>query len=336
MSWKKVNLFEYLGHHVFMDEYGFCRSEMIGIFINDINLSDLFAYKEESKRYERIRFGRTGDFVKDITDLFSMDIVRRKKTNQPYYNYDYGNDYLSSDQVASVKPKTIKINLRTRYYINYGYNSGSQEQYANDVIELNSAKDVTKYFCWYLKGADISSFKGAILPEVKVNDELYLVGTGKVTVSKLIDYPNDEETVCEVLDMEGKIHNIKMNSEVFYLPYDNSVNEYAILNKSLNELKLSPYVLCNKDQNHIYNIYWNRINDACYYHVILYKYLNLKNRRHILRLADYEIDRNTFFLSLDKLAGGDFIFKVTAEDRNGKIIAESRGLTDGAPRDFKK
>lgn len=337
MSWKKVNLFEHLGSYVFMDEYGFCHSEINGIFINDINLSDLFAYNNDSKRYERIIFENRGNYTQSIADLFSLDIAKRKKTNQRYYNYGYGDDYFYNDQAVSVKPTTIKVNLRTFYYTTLGYNgSGAQEQHVDDIIELNSAKDVSKYFCWFEEGASISSFKMAILPELKVDDELYLVSVGKVKVSDLVEYPNKYDVVCEAIDVEGKKQNIKMKSEVFYLPYNKAVDEYEDINKSLNELKLSPYVIRSKEQNHIYNIYWNKIEEASCYHVILYKYIELRNRRRILKIADYEVDRNTSFLSLDKLVGANFIFKVKAEDRSGNIIAESRGATDGSPRDFKE
>ena len=334
MSWEKVNLFEYLGRRVFMDEYGFCRSELNGVFINDINISELYAYNDESKRYERIRFGNKGNYAQSLADLFALDIAQRSLR---YYKYGYRNEYLTSDQAVSVEPKTIKVNLKTYYCVAFRYNGPSDEQHADDVIELSSAKDVSKYFCWFEEGASTSSFKMAILPEVKVDDKLYLVGVGKVKVSNLVAYPNKDDVVCEAIDVEGKKQNIKMESEVFYLPYNKAVDEYEDVNKSLNELKLSPYVIRSYEQNHIYNIYWNKIEEASCYHVILYKYIEkLRNRRRILKIADYEVDRNTSFLSLDKLVGANFIFKVKAEDRSGNIIAESRGAIDGLPRDFKK
>lgn len=334
MSWEKVNLFEYLGRHVFRDEYGFCRSELNGVFINDINILELYAYNDESKRYERIRFGNKGNYAQSLADLFALDIAQRSLR---YYKYGYRNEYLTSDQAVSVEPKTIKVNLRIHYYVAFRYNGCSGEQHADDVIELSSAKDVSKYFCWFEEGASTSSFKMAILPELKVDDELYLVGVGKVKVSNLVEYPNKDDVVCEVIDVEGKKQKIKMESEVFYLPYNKAVDEYEDVNKSLNELKLSPYVIRSREQNHIYNIYWNKIEEASCYHVILYKYIEkLRNRRRILKIADYEVDRNTSFLSLDKLVGANFIFKVKAEDRSGNIIAESRGAIEGSPCDFKK
>lgn len=336
MSWEKVNLFEYLGRHVFMDEYGFCRSELNRVFINDINISELYAYNDESKRYERIRFGNKGNYAQSLADLFALDIAKREETSRRYYNYGYSNEYLTNDQAVSVKSKTIKVNLTTYYYVTFGYNGCSSEKHANYIIELNSKEDVKKYSCWFEEGSSTSSFKMIILPELKVDDELYLVGVGKVKVSNLVEYPNKDDVVCEAIDVEGKKQNIKMESEVFYLPYNKAVDEYEDVNKSLNELKLSPYVIRSHEQNHIYNIYWNKIEEASCYHVILYKYIELRNRRRILKIADYEVDRNTSFLSLDKLVGANFIFKVKAEDRSGNIIAESRGAIDGLPRDFKK
>lgn len=333
MSWEKVNLFEYLGRRVFMDEYGFCRSELNSVFINDINISELYAYNDESKRYERIRFDKKGNYAQSLADLFALDIAQ---SSRRYYNYSYSNEYLTSNQAVSAKPKTIKVNLKTYYYVTFGYNGCSSEQHANDIIELNSKEDVKKYSCWFEEGSSTSSFKMIILPELKVDDELYLVGVGKVKVSNLVEYPNKDDVVCEAIDVEGKKQNIKMESEVFYLPYNKAVDEYEDVNKSLNELKLSPYVIRSKEQNHIYNIYRNKIEEASCYHVILYKYIELRNRRRILKIVDYEVDRNTSFLSLDKLVGANFIFKVKAEDRNGNIIAESRGAIEGSPRDFKK
>jgi hypothetical protein len=209
-----------------------------------------------------------------------------------------------------------------------------RQENVSDTIELESPKDIKKYSCWFEEGANYSSFKMVILPETKVDDEFYLVGVGKVKVSKICEYPNKDENVCEVIDVENKRHLVNKNSEVFYLPYDNIPDEYKVLNQSLNELKLSPYLIRHKEPNHIYNVYWNKIEEASCYHVILYKLLNIRNARRVLQIADYEIDRNTCYFALDKLADRDFVFKVKAEDRNGNIIAESRGMTSGSPKFF--
>ena len=90
MSWEKVSLFDCSGREVFMDEYGFCRVNFNGILINGNSTSDLFEYNVTNKRYERYRFGQSGDYSKELESLFNLDLAKRKKTNQPYYNYLYG------------------------------------------------------------------------------------------------------------------------------------------------------------------------------------------------------------------------------------------------------
>jgi len=334
MSWRKVSVFECIGHYVFMDQYGFCRFEIKNITINGINLFELFAYKDESKTYERIGFYPSGNCAKFLADLFSIDIAQRKKT----YAEDYGylSDYLNSYQIESVKPKSIKVELSVHYRVAFNYNGGNQETSIHEIIELKSKEDIIKHCCWFEENADTSSFKMAILPETKVDDELYLVGVGKVKVCSLIKYPNKEDKVCEATDCSGKRQIIKMSSEVFYLPYGKIIDEYADLNHSIDELKLSPFVSRHNNQSPLYNIYWSKIEEARSYHVVLYKLNVFKNRRHVLQIADYEVDRNTCFLSLDNLAGDGFVFKVKAEDRNGNIIAESRGAISGLARNFEE
>ena len=334
MIWKKANLFEKIRHNIFLDEYGYCHLEWNGIFINDLNCSDLYVLNESENQYIRLRFDGD-DIFKNIEKIFNSKIAKRKQTNQPYYGYR-SQDYLMLDQAVPIKVKKVTINLTTNYYAAFGPNGGGQRQErASDKIEIECVDDLKKYECWYSENSDISSFVMVILPEIKVGDEFYLVGVGKVRVSKMIDYPNKDNDVCEVVDIEDKKHIINMESEVFYLPYKKVIDEYEPLNNSLEELRLSPYVMCSKEMD-VYNVYWNKIEEAVCYHVMVYKYLNIRNRRRILFIADYEVDRNTYYFALDKMVGGEFIFKVKAEDRNGKIVAESRGIVNGSPKFFGK
>ena len=46
-------------------------------------------------------------------------------------------------------------------------------------------------------------------------------------------------------------------------------------------------------------------------------------------MSDYEIERNIHFIALTNLAGDSIVFKVKAEDRSGKVIAESRCVSSG-------
>lgn len=335
MIWKKANLFEKIGHEVFLDKYGFCRLERKDVFVNDINTSELYVLTERENQYVRLKFDSPNIF-ENIKQIFSSKIAKKKQNDQPYYSY-ISHDYnITLDQAIPVKVKKIMIELKTYYYATFGLNCcGQRQERARDKIEIESVDDLKKYECWYLEGSNTSSFVMVILPEIKVGDEFYLVGIGKVKVSKIFDYPNKGNDICEVVDIEDKKHNVNLDSEVFYLPYKKFPDEYEPLNKSIEELRLCPYVARSKEMD-VCNVYWNKIEDAVCYHVLVYKYLNVRNRRRVLFVADYEIDRNTYYFALDKLVGGEFIFKVTAEDRNGNIIAESRGMTSGSPRFFNR
>lgn len=335
MSWKKVSLFDCLGREVFMDEYGICRLDFNGILINDISTSDLFKYNKENKRYERYRFGQSGDYLKELENLFDLDLAKRKKTNQPYYNYGYGNVILSSDQATKVKVNKVTISLNTHYYSSFGSNGGGiRQENVSDTIELESPKDIKKYSCWFEEGANYSSLKTVVLSETKVGDEFYLVGLGKVKVSEMMKYPNEDEAVCEVVDSEGKKHCVKINSEVFYLPYSKIDDEFALLNSSLNELALSPYVVSSSDG--IVNIHWQEIEEAARYVVLSYRILNRPGRKRVYHMRDYEVERNDHFIAIPNLIGDGIVFKVKAENRTGEIIAESRCLSSGFETKYMK
>lgn len=319
-----------------MDEYGLCSTSVNGILINGLSTSDLYIFNEQNNRYERFRMNSSGNIAEDLKRIFELKLAKRKKTNQPNY-YGYQSDVLTNEQAVGVRVNTITLSLQTTYYTSFNYKgSDIGQQHVSDTIELEDPKDIKKYTCWFSDKASPSSFKMVILSKTQEGDEFYLVGVGKVKVSKVYNYPNDKNIVCEVIDIENKKHDVNFDSNIFYLPYDEPNSEYEVLNSSLNELLLSPFLVRHNEPNHIYNVYWNPVDEASCYHVILYKYIDIKNRNRILKLADYEIDRNTCYLSLDKLAGKDFIFKVKAEDRNGNIIAESRGIVSGLPQYFNK
>ena len=118
-------------------------------------------------------------------------------------------------------------------------------------------------------------------------------------------------------------------------------------------------------QGNLFNLYWKEVPQAASYSVTLYRAIFAANAEEIramnrsnqalpqwaaqaaklsaltrgervllYRLADYEMDRGTHFLSVGGLVGENFIFRVTALDRAGNAVAFSRDITDGCPRDF--
>lgn len=52
-------------------------------------------------------------------------------------------------------------------------------------------------------------------------------------------------------------------------------------------------------------------------------------------MAEYRVERNRCFLAIPDLIDNGFIIQVAAENREGNIIAKSRGILDqGNPRDW--
>ena len=148
-------------------------------------------------------------------------------------------------------------------------------------------------------------------------------------VTKVFDTPHRDRTICEVEDASGECHNIPFNCEDFYLlPIEKWNNPLEFLDESTNELALLPWVIQKESD---VNVYWKPVDDAANYIVSLYKTREINDRIDIYHLKDYIVDRNECFLILNGLIGGNFIFKVSAEDRNGKIIAQSRGISSSFP-----
>lgn len=176
--------------------------------------------------------------------------------------------------------------------------------------------------------ADDSSQRVHLLPVdyslLQEGDEVYFINKGKVKVSKIYEYPNKDDKVCEVMNSKNEMFCISFKDQkLFYLPYNQPKTLLDEINDSKNTLLLMPYV--DKSEA-IYNIYWKPIKDAARYIVSLYKQLKIGNFYITYHLADYDIDRNTHYLALENLIGENYIFKVTAEGRDGGVIAKSRAM----------
>lgn len=151
----------------------------------------------------------------------------------------------------------------------------------------------------------------------------------------------------------------KPSTKEYPLPAGHVSDALSFLNESLEEGRLEPTLVW---QGNLFNLYWKEVPQAASYRVTLYRAIYAASVEEILggksyspmyaaqaaklsaltrgervllyRLADYETDRGTHFLSVGGLVGENFIFRVTALDREGRAVAYSRGITDGCPRDF--
>lgn len=105
---------------------------------------------------------------------------------------------------------------------------------------------------------------------------------------------------------------------------------FQAFNSALNESQLKPFVL---RKGSVMNIHWKPIPEAAEYIITLYK--SLIGASTLYFMAEYRIERNKCFLAISDLIDNGFIIQIAAENREGNIIAKSRGILDqGNPRDW--
>lgn len=329
MKWKKANLFENIGNKIFLSEYGLCTISLRAVTVNDKSIDQVFLYSSESKAYIHFVFDQS-NLSECIKNVFNGDLATRKPS-QAYYGYNRGASF-SSAEANELKVKSLKIGLQVNYWTSLEHGQ-TQTEYEEVVLEKES--DAGKYFCWIAENMSNDSFQVADLSKIKEGDKLYLMGVGEVLVKKINSFPNNKNSLFVVADTEGNSHDVIFGSSVvYYLPYEHIKDLIDEIDEAKNEQLLLPYVSKSKETPGVYNIYWNSIEEASRYIVSIYKIINITQGLYY-HLADYDIDRNTHYFAIDKLVGGDFVFKVVAEDRNGKAIAKSRGAVNGYPKTFR-
>ena len=92
----------------------------------------------------------------------------------------------------------------------------------------------------------------------------------------------------------------------------------------INSETLMTYV-CREDQT--FNVYWKEIEEAAAYTVEVYRYVDLQHTWY--HLTTMEVSRRDHYVSLNGLIGDGYAFCVTAESRNGEIVARSGALRQG-------
>lgn len=332
MAWEEIKLIDSIRKRVFIDKYGYCEVEDIRIVLDgDSHLHNFYNdyfFDKSSKTYCRI--GSKSLSFREILNLaISKKIYEISSTFKNNYYYEYNRHYDTIDkeriQQLSYKPINLRISCSVLGFDSYG--CFNLKRHYEEVVKITKMSDAEKLVGWYMENSDINSFKHVVLSEIKVGDELFLVDSGKVTVANVYAFPNKDNLICDVVNLDGETTQIDLrNDSLFYLPYSHLEDEFASLNYSINELDLSPYVTSS---GNIFNVHWQPINDAARYIVTAYLILHVSGRKNVYHMCDYDVDRNTHFISLPNIVSSGVVFKVKAEDRAGKVIAESRCLRSG-------
>lgn len=101
-------------------------------------------------------------------------------------------------------------------------------------------------------------------------------------------------------------------------------------NEKMDECKLDPFIL---RRGSTMNIHWKPVPEAAEYIVRIYKFISEISSLYFM--SEYQIDRNRCFLAISNLIDNGFIVQIAAENREGNIIAKSRGILDlGRPKNW--
>lgn len=173
---------------------------------------------------------------------------------------------------------------------------------------------------------------------------------GTYVVTECFEQPNRENKLCIVeplVTFEGdKRQAIVINTEskqlytVPYVEYKELPNELDVFNLPLREAELQPIVMRESDghQSAIKkaNLFWRPIKEASAYTVSLYYYNSSEQLKHKLYLLQrFEVERNVHWHTIENLMGNcKFIVMLEAEDRQGNVIARTRGIdvANGKPQ----
>ena len=317
MSAKKVPICEAINKVIYSDTYGLATLSLAGVSINNKRgepIREQIYVLDQNNRMVILR-DRLGYFLENDWNAVSLFIIDPNKRN----NYWGSHEYLQPGYEKAVAFASITLNIQ--------YNGAVT---ANENLHFTSKKELEKYSV--LISETGFQKKHPLLGEIKVGEKYYYEGMGTVTVDEIYPYPQRNNHFCKVSNSSGVTRDIGIDcANFYYLPTESRKSVLSVLDESVNELALFPYVV-KEDKN--LNVYWKPIEEAAEYIVSLYRVITFNGEKDLYHLSDYVVDRNECFFSIDGLIGATFIVRVTAENRNGEVIAKSRGMEKGMPQFF--
>lgn len=301
MSWKKISLSEAIKNDV-----GRCFSDYDGevivhksnlLHVNGLPLTSLYL-KNADDEYVQVNDFSTIDFT---------SVVLYQKQNG--YGYRTNNSY-----VEVRKPYRVYFQNRV---INIPPDNPNIDVWVCDAVW--SLTEIARQY------------------DIKLGDKIFYNGKirGVCEVVKVYDYPDDFNRLIRVkrlfkIDATGEDEfDVKCGEYcLYFVPYEDKCNAESELNQfneRKNEFDLLPYVF---KEGNVVNVQWRSVNAAARYIVELYRHVSQWPKPELYKLQSYEIDRNVCHLQIEALIGKGFIFRVIAEDREGNMVAKSRGIRE--------
>lgn len=323
-KWKKICLLE-------KDNYNFFFDEELGLIsrINNINVSAIYdennnrlrlysttnyrTNKKSSKHVYRVIFERiTPEFFDNVYYV-------------PKINYSYGEQIPISDVIEI---KKFKMDLVLSFYL------FKENRNVIRNISVSSKEELLNLFI--LATTEPVEYIIPTMMDLKEGNKYFYISKGLCELEKIYNYPNKENILCKLKTINGENFDVLYDDPKFVLnPTEEYVNELDSFNTNKNELYLQP-IISKKIERDTLNVMWQPLEDASCYVIKLYKYINKPGKRKVYHLKDYVVDRNDHLLVISNIVLSNHIVVVCAEDRSGKIIAQSRGIdvgsTDGEPK----
>ena len=292
-GWVKANLLDGFGKFNFIDNYGLVKETSLYVYpINKDGVRIINSYIEVGdKQYART--GTTADVVGK--NLF---ICKYNSETRKYY-------YEEIDIIA------YRIKISFYDYLN---------QRKEIEFDIKNNKELENFTFYKTNEGAFVNRKPKYF-DIKKGDDYYYKGKGVCTVTNL--YEGDEYGFCEIKTKQGEKISVKWNdSNLFYVPYEQPLNEEEMLRNDDYSQKLQLYAI---KQGTLINVMWQPIDEAANYTVKVYKHVNnrLECYNSLYFLKDYFVNRNEHFLAIDDLIGDGYYLVVIAEDREGKEITKS-------------
>ena len=331
-KWVQVSLSDFLykigfqDKEIYIDDIGFCKIRNADIEVNNKSFSTF--YVKKGSRYKRLS---EEEDLKNFIDDFT------KKRNVMLYSASstiYRNVSASNISYKKVEYDNIRLILNGRKgSLNSTENAFT---YNNSLATMRVFIDKNKEQTIYVNVGGPYSLNAIHNDNLKEKMKVFCYGNGTVTIEKLYNYPYEKGYKCEVLTPNGELEKIDINTPLYYLPYQSvDKSPLDIFNESKNEKKLMPIRVKGNGEHNLINLYWGKIENASNYVVEVYKLIFNKDKSTtIYHINTIEVSREKRFYSTRELINENIVFVVKAENRDGNIIAQSRGILYEKPQDW--
>ena len=328
-SWEQIRLIDKNNYRSFYDEaLGLISQVNIGVALVDKDgkqLPRVYSNRDSyGKKTDKNLYLVNNSY--DINTIFNTDFYIRKPTAQNVGYYGGVSNPISLSDAELITDKRFLVDIVfSAVTVDENGNTSTTNRRKKERFIITKKSELDKEVIWATKD-EIRKYVPVVLMDIQVGQKYFVVDKGVCEVAKVYDYPiKNESKICDVAYVSGVTETINIGSKKFvYIPLD-YVNELAQFNESLNELSLQPRVSKHAERG-LLNVIWQPIDEAARYIVKLYKYIDSINRRKVYFMKDYVVERNEQFVAIKDVIIGGNIIVVTAENREGEIIAQSRGI----------